>query len=144
MSHEAGQHSRRLLLFLFNFLLLQSSTSKTVIIGGQKKIIVDLGERPVKQFDQKERIGELQYVLNLYERFVPQRFLVPHWPQRMMAYQPSSTETSPATQTSIENKRKLSTGPPLHRPMATPSLRCPLLVVSNHKNGPTGNWLFHS
>ena len=61
MSHEDCQQGRTLVLVLLTLLLLNfvpGGLTRTVIIGQGRKIIADLGERPVPQLAPRARIGE--------------------------------------------------------------------------------------
>ena len=59
MSHEDGQQGRTLVVLLTLLInLVPGGLTRTVIIGQGRKIIADLGERPVPQLAPRARIGE--------------------------------------------------------------------------------------
>ena len=59
MSHEDGQQGRTLVVLLTLLInLVPGGLTRTVIIGQGRKIIADLGERPVPQLAPRPRIGE--------------------------------------------------------------------------------------
>ena len=63
MSHEQGQQGRTLLVLLTLLLhFTPGGITRTVIIGQGRKIIADLGERPVPQLAPRPRIGETGFL----------------------------------------------------------------------------------
>ena len=72
MSHEDGQQGRTLvvlLTLLLNF--VPGGITRTVIIGQGRKIIADLGEKPVPQLAPRARIGEKKGFLSSSDQLFP-------------------------------------------------------------------------
>ena len=70
MSHEDGQQGRTLLVLLTLLLnFVPGGITRTVIIGQGRKIIADLGERPVPQLAPRARIGEKRAFLSTTDQF---------------------------------------------------------------------------
>ena len=80
MSHEDGQQGRTLVLVLLTLLLLNfvpGGFTRTVIIGQGRKIIADLGERPVPQLAPRARIGETNGFLSSNDRLLHRKLTFP-------------------------------------------------------------------